>query len=154
MSVIMPRLVEPLRHTVTVVCVVSESFREITVHISPWVLKIKAWNMQCELNAWNVIGEFLIGTCSFIVELWRDLLTSTAVASNSESNDKQIPHNRLLINTTVQSVKQIKRRPEWNLKNETAKATQPSTTDCVQLKVQPNLAPTPADYIAFPATVL
>ena len=28
------------------------------------------------------------------------------------------------------------------------------TTDRMQLKVQPNLVPTPADYIAFPANIL
>ena len=59
---------------------------------------------------------------------------------------------------TVQSVQQIGRQPEWNQENKTAKATQPKfclpqhNTDHVQLKAWPNLAPTPADYIA--ATVL
>ena len=44
-----------------------------------------------------------------LMELWRDLLTSTAVASNPESSKEQIPHNKLLINMTVQSVQQIRR---------------------------------------------
>ena len=35
-----------------------------------------------------------------------------------------IHHNRLLINMTVQYVQQIRQRLEWNLENETAKATQ------------------------------
>ena len=117
--------------------------------------------MQCKLNAvlfWNEISEFWIS--SFTVELWLDLLTSKAVASNPESSTQQITDNRLLINMTVQSVQQIRQRPKWNPENETAKATQPKfclpqhTTDHVQLKAQPNLAPTPADYIAFPAPVL
>ena len=41
---------------------------------------------------------------AFVVELWHDLLTLTAVASNPEFSKKQIPHSRLLINMTVQSV--------------------------------------------------
>ena len=158
--IIMPRWVEPQRHTVVVLCV-CVSFREIAVRVSPRSLKIKASNMQCKLIAvlsWNEIGGFWIS--SFIVELWHDLLTSTAVASNPESSEEQIPHSRLLINMTVQSVQQFRRRLEWNPENETAKATQPKfclpqhNTDCVRLKARPNLAPTPADYIAFPATVL
>ena len=35
------------------------------------------------------VGEYLIS--SFIVDLWRDLLTLTAVASNPESSNEQIP---------------------------------------------------------------
>ena len=65
--------------------------------------------MQCKLNAvlsWNEIGEFW--SISFIVELGRDLLTLTAVASNPESSEEQIPHNKLLINITVQTVKLIR----------------------------------------------
>ena len=124
---------------------VSESFRGIAVCISLQSLKIKAWNAQCKLNAvlsCNDFGEFWIS--SFIVELWRDLLTSTAVASNPESSEEQIPHNRLLINMTVQSVQQISRWPEWNPENETAKAKQPRL--CLhgpraQLKARSNLAP-------------
>ena len=73
--------------------------------------------------SWNRIGESWIR--DFIVELWHDLLTVTAVASSPESNEEQIPHNRLLINMTVESVQQIRRRPEWNPEKETAKATQP-----------------------------
>ena len=87
---------------------VSESFCEIAIRISPRALKIKAWNVQCKLNAvlsWNEIGEFWIS--SFVVKLWRDLLTSMAVASNPEFSEEQIPHDRLLINMTVQSVQQI-----------------------------------------------
>ena len=121
----MPRWVEPAgggtsRLVCVCVCVcVSVSFREI----------IKDWNVQCKLIAmlsWNTIGEFWIK--DFIVELWRDLLTLTAVASSPESSEEQIPHNRLLINMTVQSVQQIRRRTEWSPENETAKAhsTQPS----------------------------
>ena len=53
------------------------------------------------------------------------MLTSTAVASNPESSNEPIPHNKLLINMTVQSVQQVRRRLEWNLENEAAKATQP-----------------------------
>ena len=41
-------------------------------------------------------------------ELWHDLLTSMAVASNPESSEEQIPNYRLLTNTTVQSVQQIR----------------------------------------------
>ena len=52
------------------------------------------------------------------------MLTSMAVASNSESSEEQICHNRLLINMTVQYVQQIRQRLEWNPENETAKATQ------------------------------
>ena len=159
-NIIIPRWTEPRRHTVVIVCVcewVSESFREIAVRISPRALKIKAWNVQCKLNAvlsWNEIGGFWIS--SFIVELWRDLLTSTAVASNPESSKEQIPHSRLLINMTVQSVQQISRWPEWNPENETAKAKQPRLClqgQRAQLKARPNLAPTPADYVVFPATL-
>ena len=47
-----------------------------------------------------------------IIELWHDLLTLTAVSSSPESSEEQISHNRLLINMTVQSVQQIRRRPE------------------------------------------
>ena len=39
----------------------------------------------------------------FVVKLWRDLLTLMTVASNLESSEEQIPHNRLLVNITVQS---------------------------------------------------
>ena len=39
----------------------------------------------------------------FVVKLWRDLLTLMTVASKLESSEEQIPHNRLLINITVQS---------------------------------------------------
>ena len=163
MLLIMPRWAEPQWHTVVVVCVfVSEwvILRDSCSHIFLRSLKIKAWNVQCKLNAvlsWNEIGEFWIS--SFIVELWHDLLTSTAVASNPESSEEQIPHSRLLINMTVQSVQQFRRRLEWNPENETAKATQPKfclpqhTTDCVQLKAWLNLVPTPADSIAFPGCV-
>ena len=49
---------------------------------------------------------------SFIVKLWCDLLTLTAVDSNPESSKEQNPHNRLLINMTVQSVQQIRWQPE------------------------------------------
>ena len=69
------------------------------------------------------------GLVAFVVELWHDLLTSMAiasnpessekqmltlmaVASNPESSEKQIPHSRLLINMTVQSVQQIRWQPE------------------------------------------
>ena len=51
-------------------------------------------------------GGFWIS--SFVVKLWHDLLTLTAVTSISESSNEQIPHYRLLINTTVQSVQQIR----------------------------------------------
>ena len=106
-----------------------QSFREKVVRISPRALKIKAWNVQCKLNtvlSWNEIGGFWI--ISFIVELWRDLFTLTAVASNPESSEEQIPYNRLLINMTVQSVQQISWWPEWNPENETVKAKQPGCT--------------------------
>ena len=92
-------------------CVIPQD----TVRIFLQSLKIKDWNMQCKLNAmlsWNIIGEFWIK--DFIVKLWCDLLTFTAVASSPESSEEQIPHNTLLINMTVQSVHQIRRRPEWN----------------------------------------
>ena len=46
------------------------------------------------------------------------------VASNKQTSEDQAGHNRLLVNITVQSVQQIRRRPEWNPENETAKATQ------------------------------
>ena len=52
------------------------------------------------------------------------MLTSTAVASNPESSEEQILHNRLLSSMTVQYVQQIRRRLEWNLENET-EATKP-----------------------------
>ena len=58
----------------------------------------------------NRIGEFWIR--SFDVELWHDILTLKAVASNPESSKEEIPHNRLLINVTVQFVPQIRQRPE------------------------------------------
>ena len=54
------------------------------------------------------IGEFWIS--GFIVELWCDLLTLTAVASNPDSSEKQILHYKLLMNMTVQSVQQIRWR--------------------------------------------
>ena len=126
----MPRWAESQRHTVVVVCVcewVNESFHKIAVRISLWALKIKARNVQCKLNtvlSWNEIGGFWIS--SFIVELWRDLLTLTVVTSNPEFSKEQIPHNRLLINMTGQSVQQIRQQPEWNPENKTAKATQPN----------------------------
>ena len=44
------------------------------------------------------------GLEAFVVELWHDVLTLTAVASNPECSEKQISHNGLLINMTVQSV--------------------------------------------------
>ena len=68
------------------VCV-SVSFREILFAFSPHSLNIKDWNVQCKLNAmlsWNRIGEFWIR--DFIVELWHDLLTLTAVASSPAKN--------------------------------------------------------------------
>ena len=145
-----PRLVSPPKaygsrraRACARVCV---SFREILFAFSPQSPNIKDWNVQCKIKAmlyWNRIGEFWIR--DFIVELWRDLLTLT-VASSPESSKEQIPHNRLLINMTVQSVQQIRRRPEWNPENETAQATQPKfpITDRVQLKAWPNLAPTHA----------
>ena len=71
---------------------VSESFCEIAVRISPQALKIKAWNMQCKLNAvlsWNEIGGFWIS--SFIVELWHDLLTSMAVAAIQSPTKNKFP---------------------------------------------------------------
>ena len=43
-----------------------------------------------------------------LFELWHDLLTSMAVASNPESSEEQVSHSRLLINMTVQSVQQIR----------------------------------------------
>ena len=54
------------------------------------------------------------------------MLTSMAVASNPESSEEPIPHNKLLINMTVQYVQQIRQRLEWNLENETAKASYPA----------------------------
>ena len=70
----------------------------------------------------KLVNQFWIS--SFIVELWCDLLNSMAVASNPESSKEQIPHNRLLINMTVQSVQQIRLQPECNPVYGTAKATQ------------------------------
>ena len=55
--------------------------------------------MQCKLNtilSQNRVGKFWIK--GFIVELWGDLLTSTVVASNSESNEEQIPSTDCLSN--------------------------------------------------------
>ena len=49
----------------------------------------------------------------------------------------KFPTTGCLSTWTFQTVQQIRQRLEWNPENETAKAT------------QPNLAPTPADYIAF-----
>ena len=48
------------------------------------------------------------------------------VASNTELNEDQAAHSRLLFNMIVQSVQQTKWQPEWNPENETAKATQPN----------------------------
>ena len=146
----------PEAYTVVVVCVCKwvGHFARKLFAFSLWSLKIKNWNMHCKLNAvlsWNEISKFWIS--SFIVKLWHDLPTSTAVASNPEFIEEQISHNRLLINMTVQSVQQIRRWPKWNPENETGKATQPKfclpqhNTDHVQLKAQPNLAPTLADYL-------
>lgn len=45
------------------------------------------------------IGRFSI--LKFILDLWSDLLTLTAVASNLEWSEGQISHNRLLINMTI-----------------------------------------------------
>ena len=58
------------------------------------------------------------------------MLTSTAVASNPESSNEPIPHNKLLINMTVQSVQQIRRRLEWNLENEAANSAAKATLVC------------------------
>ena len=44
---------------------------------------------------------------------------------------------------TVLSVQQIRRRPEWNPKNETAKAMQPNLTVCNYRRGLYNLAPSP-----------
>ena len=41
-----------------------------------------------------------------------------------QSKEEKISHNRLLINMTIQSVQQIRRRPT---ENKTAKATQPKS---------------------------
>ena len=65
------------------------------------------------------MGEFWIR--GFVVELWRDLLTSTAVASNPESSEEQNPSQQTAyqldssICTTIQTA---------TGENETAKATQ------------------------------
>ena len=42
--------------------------------------------------------------------LWRDLLTSMAVASNPESSKEQIPYYRLLIRTKNQMATRVKSR--------------------------------------------
>ena len=72
-----------------------------------------------------------------------------AVGSNKRSSEDQAAHNRLLFNMTVRSVQQIRRRPEWNPENETAKATQPNQLivvrvtpmiqDSMQLKARPQV---------------
>ena len=41
-----------------------------------------------------------------------NLLTLTAVASNPKSSEEKIHHSRLLVNMTIQSVQQIRQRPE------------------------------------------
>ena len=51
-----------------------------------------------------IVKEFV--SRDFVVQLWCDLLALTAVASNPECSEEQIPHNRLLINMTIQSVPQ------------------------------------------------
>ena len=62
LKVVMLRWAEPQswRHMVVTVCgLVSHSVRQLFT--SPWLLKIKAWNMQCKLNTvlvWNEIGGF------------------------------------------------------------------------------------------------
>ena len=48
------------------------------------------------------------------------------VASNKQSSEDQVAHNRLLLNMTVLSVQQIRWWHEWNPENATAKATQPN----------------------------
>ena len=80
---------------------------------------------MCKASLTQCYLEIEFWTRDFIVELWHDLLTLTDVASSPESSEEQIPHNRLLINMTVQSVQQIRRGPECNPENETAEATQP-----------------------------
>ena len=53
--------------------------------------------------------------------VWSCVLTSTADASNPESNEKQIPHSKLLINMTVQFLQQIR---QW-LESEIQRMTLP-----------------------------
>ena len=62
------------------------------------------------------------------------MLTSTTVASNKQTSEDQAGHNRLLFNMTVWSVQQIRRQPEWNPENKTAKATQPNLA-CTYISV-------------------
>ena len=72
------------------VCVwvcVSHSVRQLFA-FSLQLLKIKDWNVQCKLItvlSWNEISGFW--NSSFIVELWCDLLTLMAVASNPEFSE-------------------------------------------------------------------
>ena len=48
------------------------------------------------------------------------------VAGNKQSSEDQAAHSRLHFNMTVQSVQQIRWRPERNPENKTVKATQPN----------------------------
>ena len=63
---------------------------------------------QCYLES-----EFWIR--DFVVELWRDLLTLTAVASSPESSEEQIPHNRLLYqhNSSICTTNQMATRVKF-----------------------------------------
>ena len=50
-----------------------------------------------------------------------ETLTSTIVASNTQSNEDQLTHSRLLFHMAIRSLQQISRQPERNSENETAK---------------------------------
>ena len=101
-------------------------------HVSPQLLKIKDWNVQCKLNtkwSWNRIGEFWIR--AFVVELRRDLFTSTAVAAAYQHDSS--------ICTTIQMATSVKSR-EWDCQSYIACCGYLS----ILCKTGPDLAPTHA----------
>ena len=125
------------------VCRSSPSF-------SMWV-KFNSWNLQCKCNMMcqrKYIGGFFYSWHYNIRDLWSDLLTLMAVASNPESSEEQISclstwqFNLYSKSDILQRPSEIQRRRLLKLHSQSFANLSMHTTDCMQFKAQPNLAPT------------
>ena len=57
-----------------------------------------------------------------VFELWRDLLTLTAVVGDPESSEEQAVHNKLPFSLKDSPVLQDRRQSQWNLDSKRIKA--------------------------------
>ena len=150
---IMPQWAEPQRHTVVVVCV-SEF---VILQDSCWHFLRDRWKLRTETCNASLIQHYLemkLVDFGLVALLWSyGVICSPRwqlPAIQSPVKNK-FPTTGCLSTWQFNLYNKSKRRLEWNPENETAKATQTKfclpqhITDHVQLKVWPNLAPTPAD---------